>query len=173
MCLSRMISTAAKCSLVWGWGHDSLAAISSRAPSMTAAPLSMVAMRMSWPGQSTKETWRSSCMSTFSYPGTCSRQAQPPCCRCLSTRIVMSASCHRMYQAQLRSHESAEQAQHCGGAVHMALLLHVHILVCRDLQQGSTKCQLRLGLVCAVTGCDCCFCGQAHAAGKSRIPWVR
>jgi len=27
---------------------------------MTAAPLSMVAMRMSWPGQSTKETCRCS-----------------------------------------------------------------------------------------------------------------
>lgn len=28
------------------------------AASMTAAPFNMVAIRMSWPGQSTKETWR-------------------------------------------------------------------------------------------------------------------
>ena len=34
--------------------------ISSSAASMTAAPFNMVAMRMSWPGQSTKETWRTS-----------------------------------------------------------------------------------------------------------------
>ncbi len=27
---------------------------------MTAAPFNMVAMRMSWPGQSTNETWRTS-----------------------------------------------------------------------------------------------------------------
>ena len=47
MCLSRMISTAAKCSLVCGCGQVSLPAMSSSAPSMTAAPLSMVAIRMS------------------------------------------------------------------------------------------------------------------------------
>jgi len=58
MSFMRIISTAAKCSDVWGWGQLSLAATSSSAPSMTAAPLSMVAMRISWPGQSTKETWR-------------------------------------------------------------------------------------------------------------------
>ena len=70
MCSRRMISTAAKCSEVWGWGQGSLAAMRRRAPSMTAAPLSMVAMRMSWPGQSTKETWRKSCISEDSKPGT-------------------------------------------------------------------------------------------------------
>ena len=58
MSFSRMISTAARCSLVCGCGQDSLAAISSSAPSMTAAPLSIVAIRMSWPGQSTKDTCR-------------------------------------------------------------------------------------------------------------------
>mmetsp|Transcript_1173 Transcript_1173/g.4961 ORF Transcript_1173/g.4961 Transcript_1173/m.4961 type:complete len:209 (+) Transcript_1173:595-1221(+) len=58
MCSRRMISTAAKCSEVWGWGQGSLPAMRSSAASMTAAPLSMVAMRMSWPGQSTKLTWR-------------------------------------------------------------------------------------------------------------------
>ena len=36
--------------------HIKHAPINSRAASMTAAPLSMVAMRMSWPGQSTKDT---------------------------------------------------------------------------------------------------------------------
>ncbi len=49
MCFSRMISTAARCSDVWGWGQLSLLAISSNAPSIIAAPLSMVAMRISWP----------------------------------------------------------------------------------------------------------------------------
>lgn len=50
-----MISTAARCSDVWGWGHGSFPAMSSNAASMTAAPFSMVAIRMSWPGQSTKD----------------------------------------------------------------------------------------------------------------------
>mmetsp|Transcript_31269 Transcript_31269/g.68394 ORF Transcript_31269/g.68394 Transcript_31269/m.68394 type:complete len:244 (+) Transcript_31269:808-1539(+) len=58
MCCSFMISTAARCSDVCGCGHGSLPAMSSSAASITAAPLSIVAMRMSWPGQSTKETWR-------------------------------------------------------------------------------------------------------------------
>ena len=66
----RMISTAARCSEVWGWGQVSLAATRRRAPSMTAAPLSMVAIRMSWPGQSTKETWRTRSMRVCSKPGT-------------------------------------------------------------------------------------------------------
>lgn len=56
MCFSRMISTAAKCSLVCGCGQGSLPAMSSRAPSITAAPFSIVAIRMSCPGQSTKLT---------------------------------------------------------------------------------------------------------------------
>mmetsp|Transcript_47995 Transcript_47995/g.159057 ORF Transcript_47995/g.159057 Transcript_47995/m.159057 type:complete len:244 (-) Transcript_47995:346-1077(-) len=60
MCSSFMISTAARCSDVCGCGHGSLPAMSSSAASITAAPLSMVAMRMSWPGQSTKETCRTS-----------------------------------------------------------------------------------------------------------------
>mmetsp|Transcript_37695 Transcript_37695/g.117967 ORF Transcript_37695/g.117967 Transcript_37695/m.117967 type:complete len:209 (-) Transcript_37695:710-1336(-) len=60
MCCRRMISTAARCSEVCGCGQGSLPAMSSSAASMTAAPLSMVAMRMSWPGQSTKDTWRCS-----------------------------------------------------------------------------------------------------------------
>jgi hypothetical protein len=58
MCSSFMISTAARCSDVCGCGHVSLPATRRRAASMTAAPLSIVAIRMSWPGQSTKETWR-------------------------------------------------------------------------------------------------------------------
>mmetsp|Transcript_20396 Transcript_20396/g.69409 ORF Transcript_20396/g.69409 Transcript_20396/m.69409 type:complete len:225 (+) Transcript_20396:1029-1703(+) len=70
MCFSCMISTAARCSLVCGCGHVSLPAMSSSAPSMTAAPFSIVAMRMSWPGQSTKETCRSSFMRLSSKPGT-------------------------------------------------------------------------------------------------------
>mmetsp|Transcript_20576 Transcript_20576/g.71215 ORF Transcript_20576/g.71215 Transcript_20576/m.71215 type:complete len:223 (-) Transcript_20576:326-994(-) len=61
----RMISTAARCSDVWGWGQGSLPATRRSAASMTAAPLSIVAMRMSWPGQSTKETWRTSFQAIF------------------------------------------------------------------------------------------------------------
>lgn len=83
MCFSFMISMAARCSEVWGWGHDSFPAgqadrsssvysrttggegptgsesdlpMSRRAASMTAAPFNMVAIRMSWPGQSTNDT---------------------------------------------------------------------------------------------------------------------
>mmetsp|Transcript_76630 Transcript_76630/g.212951 ORF Transcript_76630/g.212951 Transcript_76630/m.212951 type:complete len:230 (-) Transcript_76630:446-1135(-) len=56
MCFSRMISTAAKCSDVCGCGQVSLPATRRSAASITAAPLSIVAMRMSWPGQSTKDT---------------------------------------------------------------------------------------------------------------------
>ena len=43
--ISRVL--AAKCSLVWGWGHDSLPAMRSKAASITAAPFNIVAMRMS------------------------------------------------------------------------------------------------------------------------------
>ena len=49
ICWRRMISTAARCSDVWGYGQLSFAAIRSSAPSMIAAPLSIVAMRMSCP----------------------------------------------------------------------------------------------------------------------------
>lgn len=56
MFLNFMISTAAKCSDVCGWGHDSFPAINKRAASMTAAPVNMVAIKMSCPGQSTNET---------------------------------------------------------------------------------------------------------------------
>ncbi len=65
ICCSLIISTAAKCSLVWGWGHGSFPATRSSAASITAAPLSMVAIRISWPGQSTKLTCRT---SSHSFP---------------------------------------------------------------------------------------------------------
>mmetsp|Transcript_51515 Transcript_51515/g.117774 ORF Transcript_51515/g.117774 Transcript_51515/m.117774 type:complete len:215 (+) Transcript_51515:525-1169(+) len=64
MCFRRMISTAARCSDVCGCGHDSFPAISNSAASITAAPLSIVAMRMSCPGQSTKDT----CLSSLQLP---------------------------------------------------------------------------------------------------------
>ena len=38
------------CSLVWGIGTGSLAAITRIAPSISAAPASMLVMRLSWPG---------------------------------------------------------------------------------------------------------------------------
>mmetsp|Transcript_31272 Transcript_31272/g.81985 ORF Transcript_31272/g.81985 Transcript_31272/m.81985 type:complete len:248 (-) Transcript_31272:343-1086(-) len=66
-CLSFMISIAARCSDVWGCGHDSFAAMRSSAASITAAPLSIVAIKMSCPGQSTKETCRISCIVPCSH----------------------------------------------------------------------------------------------------------
>mmetsp|Transcript_48885 Transcript_48885/g.104361 ORF Transcript_48885/g.104361 Transcript_48885/m.104361 type:complete len:230 (+) Transcript_48885:681-1370(+) len=47
MCSSFMISTAARCSEVWGCGQGSFPAMSSSAASITAAPLSIVAIRIS------------------------------------------------------------------------------------------------------------------------------
>eukprot|EP00123_Amoebidium_parasiticum_P012219 comp21201_c0_seq1/m.28805 comp21201_c0_seq1/g.28805 ORF comp21201_c0_seq1/g.28805 comp21201_c0_seq1/m.28805 type:complete len:353 (+) comp21201_c0_seq1:732-1790(+) len=64
MCLSFMISIAARCSDVCGCGHDSFPAMSSSAASITAAPFNMVAMRMSCPGQSTNDT----CLMTWKFP---------------------------------------------------------------------------------------------------------
>mmetsp|Transcript_6702 Transcript_6702/g.20871 ORF Transcript_6702/g.20871 Transcript_6702/m.20871 type:complete len:204 (-) Transcript_6702:383-994(-) len=61
MCFNRIISTAAKCSLVCGCGHVSFPATKSNAPSITAAPFNIVAIRISCPGQSTKET----CLISF------------------------------------------------------------------------------------------------------------
>mmetsp|Transcript_236 Transcript_236/g.919 ORF Transcript_236/g.919 Transcript_236/m.919 type:complete len:354 (+) Transcript_236:200-1261(+) len=70
MCFKRMISTAARCSEVCGCGHDSFPATSRSAPSITAAPLSMVAIKISCPGQSTNDTWRTSFIFLSSKPGT-------------------------------------------------------------------------------------------------------
>lgn len=41
--------------MVWGCGQSALAAISSKAASMTAAPVNIVDKKTSWPGQSQKE----------------------------------------------------------------------------------------------------------------------
>gem|GEM_PF-7119714 len=51
-----VMSRAMRCSFVWGWGQGSLAAMIRTAPSMMAAPESIVAIRVSWPGESTKDT---------------------------------------------------------------------------------------------------------------------
>mmetsp|Transcript_114425 Transcript_114425/g.318574 ORF Transcript_114425/g.318574 Transcript_114425/m.318574 type:complete len:265 (+) Transcript_114425:439-1233(+) len=64
MCFSRMISTAARCSEVCGCGQLSLPAISRSAASITAAPFNIVAMRISCPGQSTKDT----CLTSLQLP---------------------------------------------------------------------------------------------------------
>ncbi len=74
MCCSFMISTAARCSLVCGCGHVSLAAISSSAPSITAAPFSMVAMRMSCPARA-----RAAC-SRKAHAGACLHEAHAGAC---------------------------------------------------------------------------------------------
>ena len=62
MCFNFMISTAAKCSEVYGWGHVSFAAIKRRDASITDAPASIVAIKRSCPGQSTNET----CLTSWS-----------------------------------------------------------------------------------------------------------
>jgi len=63
--LSYIISTAAKCSEVYGYGQDILPAINKSAASMTAAPVSIVAIRISCPGQSTKDI----CLTRFNFSG--------------------------------------------------------------------------------------------------------
>ena len=50
------ISNAIKCSLVCGCGHFSSAATNNKAASTIALPESMVAIKVSCPGASTKET---------------------------------------------------------------------------------------------------------------------
>eukprot|EP00826_Nyctotherus_ovalis_P060707 TRINITY_DN8549_c0_g1_i6.p1 TRINITY_DN8549_c0_g1~~TRINITY_DN8549_c0_g1_i6.p1 ORF type:complete len:226 (+),score=18.41 TRINITY_DN8549_c0_g1_i6:106-783(+) len=64
---SFIISTAARCSEVCGCGQLSFAAISSSAASITATPPSIVAMRMSCPGQSTNEMCRISVIGFLQY----------------------------------------------------------------------------------------------------------
>ena len=54
---------ASMCSLVWGIGTGSFAAMTSIAPSISAAPASMFVIKLSWPGASTKLTVRRSCVS--------------------------------------------------------------------------------------------------------------
>mmetsp|Transcript_6289 Transcript_6289/g.16081 ORF Transcript_6289/g.16081 Transcript_6289/m.16081 type:complete len:261 (+) Transcript_6289:418-1200(+) len=96
---SFMISTAARCSAVWGCGQVSLPAMRSRAASITAAPLSIVAMRMSCPGQSTNDTWRSSshspsahCLSSLPLPALISYlQFGSPCLPFGSTTRFLSS----------------------------------------------------------------------------------
>ena len=51
-----MIWIALKCSIVYGYGQGMLDAISNSAASMTAAPVSIVLINISCPGQSTKDT---------------------------------------------------------------------------------------------------------------------
>lgn len=51
-----MIYRATKCSAVWGWGQSTFAATSNMAASITAAPVNIVDMKLSWPGQSQKDT---------------------------------------------------------------------------------------------------------------------
>jgi hypothetical protein len=53
---SFIISKATKCSYVYGYGHDILAATNNNAESMTAAPVNIVDIRISCPGQSTNDT---------------------------------------------------------------------------------------------------------------------
>ncbi len=53
-----MTSAAARCSRVCGCGHGSSAAITRIAPSIMAAPESIVAISASCPGASTKLTAR-------------------------------------------------------------------------------------------------------------------
>ncbi len=55
-----MMVSAWMCSRVCGWGQSSFAEMRRSAPSMMFAPQSMVAMRLSCPGESTSEIFRAS-----------------------------------------------------------------------------------------------------------------
>ena len=59
MFLIPEISSTVRCSRVCGCGQGSFAPITKRAPSITAAPASMVVIRVSCPGASTTEIVRS------------------------------------------------------------------------------------------------------------------
>ena len=50
-----IISTAAKCSNVYGYGQSISADINNKAASITAAPVNIVAIKISCPGQSTND----------------------------------------------------------------------------------------------------------------------
>lgn len=62
-----MTSAAARCSRVCGWGHGSSAAITRIAPSIIAAPESIVAISASCPGASTKLTARMNSASDLQF----------------------------------------------------------------------------------------------------------
>lgn len=49
------MTNATKCSYVYGYGHGILAATINNALSITAAPVNIVDIKISCPGQSTKE----------------------------------------------------------------------------------------------------------------------
>lgn len=57
-----VISRAVRCSTVCGCGQCSFAEMRSSAPSMMFAPESIVAMRLSWPGASTRLIFRTGCV---------------------------------------------------------------------------------------------------------------
>lgn len=59
-----IIYKATKCSAVWGWGQSIFEATSNKAASITAAPVSIVERKTSWPGQSQKETCLKSCKAS-------------------------------------------------------------------------------------------------------------
>lgn len=49
------MTNATKCSYVYGYGHGILAATINKALSITAAPVNIVDIKISCPGQSTNE----------------------------------------------------------------------------------------------------------------------
>ena len=56
ICYNPVISIAAICYIVYGYGQYWSPAIINMAASITAVPLIIVAIYLSWPGQSTNET---------------------------------------------------------------------------------------------------------------------
>lgn len=55
------MTNATKCSYVYGYGQDIFAATNNKAQSITAAPVNIVDIKISCPGQSTNET----CLISF------------------------------------------------------------------------------------------------------------
>ena len=56
ICFIPKECSAKRCSFVWGFGTFSFAATTKSAPSIRAEPDNMLAIKLSWPGLSTKLT---------------------------------------------------------------------------------------------------------------------
>lgn len=61
ICSNFIIYNATRCYAVCGCGQSTLAATSNIAASMTAAPVNIVLIKLSWPGQSQNET----CLNSY------------------------------------------------------------------------------------------------------------
>ena len=106
-----------------------------RAASMTAAPFNMVAMRMSWPGQSTNDTWLVSerwerCWSG----GSCSRSSSGSDGSCSRSSSGSDGSCSRSSSG--RGGSCSRNSSGSGGSINIfskaiivVLILLIRLLI--------------------------------------------